>query len=152
MSNRVFYGILTILSVVFLGFFIGYSAKSKPIPEQPIVSKTGIHRHPELAIYIKGKQQVIPPDIGSSRYYTGPVHTHDSSGVLHYEIGGPVRKNFVQLKMFFSTWGQPFDATDLLSYRNVPKGSIKMTVNGKPNTQFGNYQVKDKDKIVVSYR
>ena len=145
MSNRVFYGILTILSVVFLGFFISYSAKSKPTPEQPIVSKEEIHWHPQLAIIIKGQQQAIPPNL------KGLVHTHDSSGTLHWELGGPVRKNFVLLKFFFGTWGKTFTANQILDSKNGSNGKVQMLVNGQPNTQFENYQVKDKDQIQISY-
>lgn len=154
MSNRFFYGILTVLSVVFLGFFISYSAKSKPTPKvsnADIVSRTAIHWHPELRIFVKGQEQAIPANIGEYGRFPGQIHTHGGPQ-LHYENNIlPITKDKVTLGAFFKTWGQPFDATDLLSYKNVPKGSIKMTVNGKPNTQFENYQVRDKDKIVISY-
>lgn len=145
MSNKIFYGILTILLVAFLGLFISRSAKIKPTPEQPIVSNGAIHWHPQLAVYIKGKQQLIPPNI------KGFVHTHDSGGVLHWEMNGPVRKNFLLLKFFFGTWGKTFTSSQIFDSKNGPNGIVKMTVNGQPNTEFENYQVKDKDQIEIRY-
>lgn len=145
MPDRVFWSVMIILIVGFSAFVTVASLRKPATPEQPIVSQTAIHWHPQLAIVIKGQQQAIPPNL------RGLVHTHDSSGALHYELDGPVRKNFLQLKQFFGTWGKTFNAKQILDYKNGPGGTVKMTVNGKPNTQFENYQVKDKDQIVISY-
>ena len=128
-----------------------------------IVSKDGIHWHPHLAIYIKGQQQVIPANIGigqqysSSKWYDSMMdmtdfHTHDSSGELHWEVmQGPVTKEHVQLKAFFEVWGKTFNSTQILDAKNGPDGTVRMTVNGHPNTEFENYQVKDKDQIEIRY-
>src|SRR5439155_9841839 len=56
-----------------------------------VVSKHGIHWHPELAIYIHGQKQTIPANLGIGRSYSTnkwydpmmqmtDVHTHDTSG------------------------------------------------------------------------
>lgn len=128
-----------------------------------IVSKSGIHWHPYLAIYIKGQQQVIPADIGTGKQYANSkwydpmmdmtdFHTHDNSGELHWEVmSGPVTKEHVQLKAFFEVWGKTFNGTQILDAKNGPDGTVKMFVNGQPNMQFENYQIKDGDKIEVRY-
>ena len=128
-----------------------------------IVSKTGIHWHPELAIYIKGQKQEIPVNIGigkqyaSSKWYDPMMqmtdfHTHDNSGELHWEVmDGPVARDHVTLKAFFEVWGKTFTASQIFDQKNGPNGTVRMTVNGQPNNEFENYQVKDKDRIEIRY-
>ena len=132
-------------------------------PSGDIVSKEGIHWHPKLSIYIKGQKQEIPADIGigkqyaSSKWYDSMMsmtdfHTHDNSGTLHWEVmDGPVTRDHVTLKAFFDVWGKPFSSTQILDAKNGPNGTVRMTVNGQQNTEFENYQVKDKDDIVIRY-
>lgn len=145
-----------------------YANKPKTNPAQTpvssdIVSKDGIHWHPKVSIYIKGQKQEIPADIGigkqyaSSKWYDSMMsmtdfHTHDNSGTLHWEVmDGPVTRDHVTLKAFFDVWGEPFSSTQILDAKNGPDGTVNMTVNGQPNTQFENYQVKDKDDIVIRF-
>ena len=128
-----------------------------------IVSKDGIHWHPKLSIYIKGQKQEIPADIGIGKQYSGSkwydsmmsmtdFHTHDTSGTLHWEVmDGPVTRDHVTLKAFFDVWGKSFSSTQILDAKNGTDGSVKMTVNGQHNAEFENYQVKDKDDIVIRY-
>lgn len=128
-----------------------------------VISKTGIHWHPQLTIYIKGQKQEIPVNIGIGKQYANSkwydpmmsmtdFHTHDNSGTLHWEVmEGPVTKDHVTLKAFFEVWGKTFNANQILDAKNGAGGTVKMSVNGQPNTEFENYQVKDKDKIEIRY-
>ncbi len=128
-----------------------------------VVSKTGIHWHPQLVIYIKGQKQEIPANIGIGKQYSNSkwydpmmdmtdFHTHDNSGRLHWEVmDGPVTKEHVQLKAFFEVWGKTFNTSQIFDAKNGPDGTVKMTINGQPNTEFENYQVKDKDRIEIRY-
>ncbi len=136
---------------------------SQSQPSGDIVSKSGIHWHPELAIYVKGQKQEIPANIGIGKQYSSSkwydpmmdmtdFHTHDNSGTLHWEVmDGSVTKEHVQLKAFFEVWGKTFNANQILDYKNGSGGTVKMTVNGQPNAEFENYQVRDKDKIEIRY-
>lgn len=131
-----------------------------------VISEGGIHWHPELAIYIKGQKQTIPADIGIGRQYTSSrfydpmmgmtdVHTHDSSGTLHWEVMdsmAPVHKADIRLGVFFQIWGEAFNANQIFAYHNGPDGNVTMTVNGKPNTDFDNYLVHDGDRIEIRYQ
>lgn len=126
-----------------------------------VISQSGIHWHPHLSIYIKGQKQEIPANIGiGTQYSNSPfydsmmsmtdVHTHDNSGTLHWEVmSGPVKKGHVHLKAFFGIWGKTFNSNQILDPTNG--GTVKMTVNDQPNTEFENYVVKDKDKIEIRY-
>lgn len=145
MPDRFIWVLMTVLIASFVAY-VGYASIKRPATvEQPIISTEAIHWHSELAVYIKGEKQPIAPNI------SGLVHTHDSSGTMHWEMDGPVRKNFVLLKYFFGSWGKTFNANQIFDKKNGPDGTVKMTVNGQANKQFENYQIKDKDKIEIRY-
>lgn len=163
--------VIVVAAVIAIGAItvgVLYATQSKPNttktqPTGDIVSKDGIHWHPHLNIYIKGQKQEIPANIGigkqyaSSKWYDSMMdmtdfHTHDNSGTLHWEVmDGPVTRDHVTLKAFFDVWGKPFNFTQILDAKNGPDGTVKMTVNGQPNAEFENYQVKDKDDIVIRF-
>jgi hypothetical protein len=119
-----------------------------------VIASGGIHWHPTLAIYVKGVQQVIPANLGIGAQYAGTrgydsqmqmaaVHTHDASGTIHFEfMNGPVRKEDLTLGQFFKIWGK-----DMRSLGT----NMQMTVNGKENTEYENYIMRDGDKIELHY-
>jgi hypothetical protein len=129
------------LVIIPIGGLIWYSVTRPPIPESDIVSRNGLHWHPELAIYVKDIKQEIPANIGMGGVEM-PVHTHDSTGVIHLEMSGLIRKENITLNQFFKVWGK-----DINSFGT----NLKMTVNGKENTDYGNYLMQDKDKIELRY-
>ncbi|MBU6431056.1 YncE family protein [Patescibacteria group bacterium] len=136
---------------------LGNASKSE------IVSRKGIHWHPELKVIIKGEAITIPANIGIGKQYADypfydpmmsmtDMHTHDASGTLHWEVmQGPVKKEEVRLSAFFATWGKKFDENCIFEFCNGKEGRVKMFVNGKENTEFQNYQVNNKDKIEIRY-
>lgn len=116
------------------------------VSDPDIVSRSGLHVHPTLAIYVKGVKQEIPADLGVGPQYAGApgydlrmkmtaIHTHDDVPIIHLEFtGGPVRKEDVALGQFFKIWGK-----DMRSFGT----NIHMTVNGKDNTEYENYIMQD---------
>lgn len=106
-----------------------------------IVSTRGLHWHPQLTIYVKGEKQEIPQGIGLAGGHK-PIHTHDDLPVIHMEFSGAAKKDEVTLGQLFKNWGKDF-------YSFGP--NVTMTVNGKANTEFENYQMKDGDKIELRY-
>ena len=133
-----------------LGGLIWYGATRPPTPESDIVSKKGLHWHPELTITINVKNQEIPANIGIGAVHQ-PIHTHDASGVVHMEIQGLVTKEDTKLGRFFKIWGKQFNSNCIFDYCNGADGNVKMFVNGKENTEFDNYLMQDKDKIEIKY-
>lgn len=120
-----------------------------------IVSRSGIHWHPELTILVKGERQTIPPNIGIGvQYASDPtydgrmgmaaIHTHDDAdkGIVHFEFGGITRKTDLTLGRFLAIWGK-----DINSFGS----NLKMTVNGADNSELENYVMRDGDKVVLSY-
>ena len=131
--------------------------------DEEAISPEGIHWHPNLTIYIKGKKQDIPTNIGVGSQYSGSrfydsmmsmtdIHTHDGTGELHWEVmQGPTKRGYLRLGNFFEIWGKPFNQNQILDYINGEQGKVKMTVNGKENTEFENYHIQDKDQIEIRF-
>ncbi len=147
-------GGIAILTVVILvgGVFLLSLQQSKEasIPKGNIISRNGIHWHPQLSISIKGKQQEIPKDIGIGAVHQR-IHTHDASGTLHMEMSGLVTRDETKLGNFFKIWGKTFNREQILDKKNREEGKVKMFVNGKENNKFENYLMKDGDKIEIRY-
>jgi plastocyanin len=146
--------ILIILGVIVaaggvLGGIIWLAADSAK-SDDTIVARAGIHWHPELSISIKGKQIEIPEGIGLGAVEHS-IHTHDTSGKLHLEFAGVVRKDDIRLKEFFKIWGKKFDSTCIFDSCNGKDGTVKFFVNGKENSEFENYVMHDGDKIEIRY-
>lgn len=149
--------VITIIVIAAVAF-LAIGSKPEAMPRlsfegslDEVVSQEGVHYHPELTIVIKGQKQEIPADIGigsqykNNRFYDPmmnmtDIHTHDSSGTLHWEVmEGPTKKGHLRLGNFFEIWEKPFNA------------NVKMLVNGEINQEFDNYLVKDEDRIEIIY-
>jgi len=147
-------GGIAILTIVILvgGVFLISAQQSKEtsIPEGDVVSRSGIHWHPQLSIYIKGKQQEIPKDFGLGGVHL-PIHTHDSSGTLHLEMGGVVTREKIKLGSFFKLWGKEFSKDQLFDRKSGEDGTVKIFINGQDNYDFENYLMKDGDNIEIKY-
>lgn len=160
-------GGITLLSIAILvGGVFFLSSNSNPstssnttinsdtsIPESEIVARNGMHWHPKLSIYIKGKKQPFTNGIGLNGGVHNPIHTHDDADkdIVHMEFQGLVTKNDTKLANFFKIWGKDFSSTQIFDKKNGEEGSVKMTVNGKENTEFENYMMKDGDNIEIRY-
>ncbi len=115
-----------------------------------VISNNGLHWHARLAIKIKGENRDIPANMGLGAVHN-PIHTHDSTGEIHYEFGGTVREQDIKLKKFFDAWGKQFSSTCVLDRCNGPEGQVKMLVNGVPNNEFENYIPKNGDNIEIVF-
>ena len=101
------------------------------------------HIHAHLAIYINGKQKLLPFGVGivppyqmqttadgpfvagGSKFYW--LHTHDESGVIHIET--PAQHTYT-LGNFFDLWGQPLSTNQI----GPNKGKITAFIGGKAYT------------------
>lgn len=138
--------------IVFVGLSI-YSSKVLQSKDPDIISTKGIHWHPELEIFVDGVKYEIPEDLGIGVEYASSstynpsmgmtqVHTHDDLPLIHFEFSGIVRKSDTRLGEFFAIWGK-----DFMSFGD----EVVMTVNGVETQEYGNYEMKDGDKIVLRY-
>ena len=141
--------LLTILLIVGAVFLLSREEQVN-VSQDRIISKTGIHWHPNLTILIKEEKQEILANIGIGAVHQ-PIHTHDSSGTLHLEVSGLVTKDETTLGRFFRIWGKEFNSNCIFGKCNDDDGKVRMLVNGKENTDFENYLMKDKDSIEIRY-
>lgn len=136
--------LVAVLIIGIIGILVWYIATRPKVRESDIISKNGLHWHPELTIYIKGEKQEIPANIGISGAVHNPIHTHDDSnqGIIHMEFQGLVKKQDTTLVQFFKNWGK-----NMRSFG----ANIKMIVNGHEINEYENYLMHDKDKIELYY-
>ena len=142
-----------IVGVILIVFLLGASwwSKSQQSKDPDILTTNGLHWHPTLEIIVKGEKQVIPANIGMGPKYSSlpmgmsPIHTHDdiSQDIIHMEFPGVVRREDTRLGKLFENWGK-----DIKSFGE----NYMMTVNGEPNTDIENYEMKDRDKIIINYQ
>lgn len=133
-----------IFIVVAVVLLVGGAIWSKQAQESDpdLISSNGLHWHPLLTVNVKGMKQEMPANLGILGSTMGPIHTHEPSGEIHLEFPGVVRKEQITLGQFFKTWGKEFNSFG---------SNVKMTVNGKENTEYENYVMQDMDNIELSY-
>ena len=115
-----------------------------------VISRRGLHLHPILNIYINNRLQPIPADVGLRKVHK-PIHTHGTDHIIHLEFSGLVTLDNTRLQEFFKIWGKQFNANCIFDNCNGPSGTVKMFVNGQPNTEFEKYPMKADDKIEIRY-
>jgi len=118
--------------------------------DNPLISRRGIHWHPNLEISIKGERVTIPANIGLGAVHAD-THTHKENDQIHLEMSRPVRESDTRLAKFFETWGEEFNSQCILDACNGEEGTVRMFVNGEENTEFENYHMKDGDNIEITY-
>lgn len=113
-----------------------------------------VHEHADFRMYINGQLY----DFSRQEYMSSEgktlssfIHFHDGDGeVMHKHASG------ITIGFFFNTLGMRFDSECLVlakgtEYCNDEDNTLKMYVNGKPNDKFGDYELKDLDRILVTY-
>ena len=88
-----------------------------------------VHIHQHLDIYVNGKHETVPAQIGiyDGQFLT-ELHTHDATGVMHVE--SPKKREF-SLGEFFGVWGVRLTSQCVGGYCK-PKTPWKLYVNGAP--------------------
>jgi hypothetical protein len=81
-------------------------------------------------VLVDGKPVAVPGNVGidQARSMISPLHTHDTSGVLHIE--SPVQASF-SLGQFFSEWQVALDQDHLGSLAATGGKVLRAYVNGK---------------------
>lgn len=133
-------GIILAISVV--AWVLQYGDAGKDAEQKSdIVSRSGLHWHPHLDVYVQGQKQEIPGGIGLGVIHD-PVHTHEKDGIIHLEFQGLVRERDLMLNQFFESWNKDMHAFG---------SNMRMTVNGQESSEYGNYMMKDGDNIELRY-
>lgn len=146
-----------------------FSSVGPPVSPTHSAEKIVMHSHAKLSIKMEGKTVTIPENIGideklykdhsldtygmkmpnmPSMPVMAPTHTHDTSGTIHIE--STVVRDYT-LGDLFNGWGVTFTDTCIIDKCNDGTKTVKMFVNGQPNSDFSNYIMKDGDEIVIEY-
>src|SRR3989338_1263480 len=136
-----FIGIGALVLLAIAAIFVLPSPSGTSSNDPSVVATTGLHWHPQLEIFVKGEKIEIPQNSGICAAHQ-PMHTHDDLPIIHLEFPALVRKADITLKRFFDIWGKDMSSFGI---------NMSMTVNGKPNTEFGRYVFKDGDKVELRY-
>ncbi|SNT49774.1 hypothetical protein SAMN05421812_107248 [Asanoa hainanensis] len=99
----------------------------------PMLDNEGevVHIHAHLDVIVDGKPVTVPAGVGIDQN-TGqlsPLHTHDTSGVIHVE--SPVQAEF-SLGQFFTEWDVSLAADHLGSLQAGNDKVLQAYVNGLP--------------------
>lgn len=115
----------------------------------PAPSDTIYHVHAQLKVFVNGKPQTVPNNIGiEPEKFLSSLHTHDEKGIVHMEA---VEKYPFTLGQFFTVWGVKFTSTQLGAFRVGPGLVLETYVNGKKIPNGPAYQMKASDRIVVIF-
>lgn len=119
----------------------------------PALSAEGtvLHIHQHIDIYIDGQHFIVPAGVGINEtdQFISPIHTHDSTGIIHVE--SPVKQTFY-LGQFFDIWGVKFTNMCIGGYYNQDDKKLQVFVNGKE--YMGNLRdlaLSAHQEIVVTY-
>jgi hypothetical protein len=117
----------------------------------PMLSREGTveHIHAHLDVRVDAQPVEVPAMIGIDRRGISPVHTHDTTGVIHIE--SPVKRTFT-LGEFFTEWDVGL-STDSIGGLGASDGkTLRAFLNGNPIT--GNpaaLPLNAHDEIVLIY-
>jgi len=122
------------------------------LPPLGAMEGQALHIHQHIDIYVRGQHIAVPAFVGvvtSPNILFAPIHTHDSSGIIHVE--SPTQRDF-SLGEFFDVWGVLFTPTCIGADCNTGNERLQVFANGKVVT--GNpRQVKllEHEEIVVTF-
>lgn len=117
-----------------------------------------IHLHPYLQILIENASVSIPANVGivQNGGCLEPIHTHDSSGILHVELSQAESGRNWTLGDFFTIWKYTcgvessecpavngtyrpviFNQTDILGFRADSTHKVELLINGTRSSAWG---------------
>jgi hypothetical protein len=112
---------------------------------------TTMHEHANVQIFVHGKQEPIPTDIGidAAKGTIQSIHTHDDTGLVHLESS---QSREFTLGEFFGVWGIRFTPSCLGAYCNEGNNRLQVFVDGEEVTgSLRDVQLDDQTVIVVTY-
>ena len=112
---------------------------------------TALHIHQHLDLRINGSPVAVPAGIGidESAGFISPVHTHDTSGIIHVESN--VARDFT-LGEFFDIWGVRFTKDSIGGYTASATSTLAVYANGSLVTgDPRNLVLTEHQEIVIEY-
>lgn len=159
-----------VILFILLGLLFSWAQYYKEGAEQGIIickSETeceiAMHVHAYLDVTICGEEIAFPAETGD----LSMVHTHKERNKLHWhdiEAADPITQEVIDpyeltLEAFFEQMGEEFkdgcimgmcEGVDTCPGSDSP-GTITMTVEGQPSTEFEKYYWQDEESITLSF-
>jgi hypothetical protein len=111
---------------------------------------TVLHIHSHLDVFVHGRRVVVPAGIGIDPYFRfiSPLHTHDTSGVIHIE--SPTVRIFT-LGEFLGVWGVRLGGGCLGGYCVGHRSSLHVYADGRPVADPATLPLAAHEEIVVTF-
>jgi hypothetical protein len=112
---------------------------------------TVLHTHEHLDVFVHGTRVTVPAQIGidPAGQFIAPLHTHDTSGVLHVE--SPTERAF-SVGEFFDVWGVLFTRDCVGSLCTSGDNRLRVYVDGHEATgDPRRLELFSHEEIVVTY-
>ena len=116
----------------------------------PAPSESIYHVHAQIKVFVNGKPQVVPNNIGidPGKGFLSSLHSHDDKGIIHMEA---VEEYPFTIGQFMTIWGVRFTPTQLGAFR-VGKGLVLETyLNGKKVPNGPDTELKQSDRVVIGF-
>ncbi|MGH3580090.1 MAG: hypothetical protein ACRDUB_00770, partial [Mycobacterium sp.] len=119
----------------------------------PLLRSEGsvLHLHAHLDVFVDGTSVAVPAGVGIDERggAISPLHTHDTSGVIHIE--SPTQSTFT-LAQFFSEWNVTLTASQLGNLTATTDSPLRAYVNGHKVTDSpGALTFHGHDEIALVY-
>lgn len=150
LAKKRFWLHLALVSVLLVSFLL--VKWSKWAKESALIECTGhqegnIHYHAKLEIFQDDRSMEVPANIGIVGDCIHPLHTHDTSGLIHIDYQRPIR---VTMGDFFDLLGTTFRDDQIGSFKEWDGYSLSMVVNGKERKRFWRRLVlRENDNITI---
>jgi hypothetical protein len=133
----------------------------KQLPERvkamglPGFNETTFHIHAHLEIFVDGKQEPIPANIGidEAAQFLSPLHTHPTApdnpeGTIHMEAD---QQYDFTLGQFMNVWGVKFSDSQIGSLKSKGDQKLQVYVNGQLAKDPVNTVMQEHDIIVIGF-
>ena len=116
----------------------------------PPTGKEKYHVHALMRIYQDGLLVPVPANVGIDlkRKVIASIHTHDATGVLHFESEKPFGHTLGDV---FEIWGLTFGPGQVGTLKNGDGRTLRVYVNGKQIQDPATYEIKKNDVIVMRF-
>ncbi len=125
----------------------GAAIKQANLPELSVEGSVR-HDHAHLDVEINGHAVTVPANIGITKTGISPLHTHDTSGILHIEAEAD---DIIRLGQFFTEWGVTLDKNCIATYCNDDKNQLLGFLNGELVGDPASIPLNAHDQIVIWY-
>ncbi|MBI4019330.1 MAG: hypothetical protein HY364_03685 [Candidatus Aenigmarchaeota archaeon] len=147
MMNRAISAAAIVIALGIMMFYFGSQNKTSGIVGE-------VHEHADFRVYINNE----PYNFSQEKYMSTDsktlsnfMHLHDMEGsVIHKHAEG------ITLGFFFRSLNMNFNSTCFAldngsSYCNTDSSRLRMFINGQQSNAYGEYDLKDLDKILITY-